>query len=85
MPAQSISSLTVEIDTPGPATATHGCASQNGPEVQDKSRSQSTALGHKIMVQASYARDVMLDRYIYETRKTELHINEILMVKNTNI
>lgn len=47
--------------------------------------SQSTALGHKIMVQASYARDVMLDRYIYETRKTELHINEVLMVKNTNI
>lgn len=37
------------------------------------------------MVQASYARDVMLDRYIYETRKTELHINEVLMVKNTNI
>lgn len=38
MPAQSVSSLTVEIDTPGPATATQGCASQIGPEVQDKSR-----------------------------------------------
>ncbi|KAF5137756.1 hypothetical protein E5D57_001535 [Metarhizium anisopliae] len=84
MPAQSISSLTVEIDTPGPATATHGCASQIGPEVQDKSSSQSTGLGHKIMVQASHARDVMLDRYIYETRKTELHTNEVLLVKNTN-
>lgn len=47
--------------------------------------SQSTALGHKIMVQASCSRDVMLDRYVYETRKTELHINEVLMVKNTNI
>lgn len=47
--------------------------------------SQSTGLGHKIMVQASCSRDVMLDRYIYETRKTELHINEVLMVKNTNI
>ncbi|KAG8411737.1 hypothetical protein J3458_015323 [Metarhizium acridum] len=83
MPAQSVSSLTVEIDTPEAATATQGCASQIGPEVQEKSKSKSTGLGHKVMAQASYSRDVMLGRYIYETRRTELHINEVLMVKKT--